>query len=73
MKESKHQRRNRILEQIPTPVQLPADEKEHWPVGPLPDASLNPDKGGESVEEIEEKPAQQKSENGFDEWSVSWP
>jgi hypothetical protein len=75
MKESKHQHRSRLVEEasITSPA-VPEQEKEHWPVGPLPDAPVDPDskpafqKGDEA-----EKGSSKTPDNGFDEWSVSWP
>jgi len=77
MEESKHQHRTRIIEETSTSLPaLPREEKEHWPVGPLPDAPLTQDidqeSPGKEDERIREEPPK-KSDDGSDQWSVSWP
>ena len=77
MKESKRQHRNRVIEETPKrPLDEPEEQKEHWPVGTLPDAPLDQDVNAESLDEREENEdgeSPKKTDNGFDEWSVSWP
>lgn len=76
MKESKHQHRTRIIETSKTATPAQEEEKEHWPVGPLPDAPLNQDIEEESLDKEDKiKPEEppKKSDTGSDQWSVSWP
>jgi len=75
MKESKHEHRTRIVEEGSiSSSAAPGQEKEHWPVGPLPGVPLNPDTEPEPQEgEEAEKESPKTTDNGFDEWSVSWP
>lgn len=76
MKESKHQHRTRMIDTSIPSKPVTEDEHTHWPVGPLPNIELDPKPEEESIQEEGDKPIEQPSEkedNGFDEWSVSWP
>ena len=77
MEESKYQHRTRIIEETSTSSPaLPKVEKEHWPVGPLPDVPLSQDIDQKSLgneDEKHEEKLPKRSNDGSDEWSVSWP
>lgn len=76
MKESKHQHRTRIIETSNTSTPAPEEEKEHWPIGPLPDAPIDQGNEEESVDKEDERQREEppkRSDDGSDQWSVSWP
>jgi hypothetical protein len=47
--------------------------KHDWPIGPLPDAPQDKAEQEDHPQENPEQPQRKASDNGFDEWSVSWP
>jgi hypothetical protein len=76
MKESKRQHRTRVIETTSlNTASVSYAEKEHWPVGPLPDDIKYHIDADATIEENElyQKEQKRNKDNDLDQESVSWP